>query len=122
MSYQGVEVSMDGQQHVPSAVGPMARSLESIITTTRAVISRNLWNMDAQLPPIPWAEDALEEFSEKPLVIGVMWDDGVVRVHPPIARVLEELVARLKNAGHEIVDWDTSLNAECIGIQVRPPT
>ncbi|KAK5045074.1 hypothetical protein LTR84_010222 [Exophiala bonariae] len=119
LSYQGVEVSTDGQQHVPSAVGPMARSLESIIVTTRAVISRNLWNMDAQLPPIPWAQDVLEDFSQKPLVIGVMLDDGIVRVHPPIARVFEELVSRLRKAGHEIVDWDTSLNAEYIAIQDR---
>jgi len=99
----------------------MARSLESIIITTKAIISQNLWNLDAQLPPIPWAQQVLEDFSKKPLVIGVMLDDGIVRVHPPIARVFEELVARLRRAGHEIVDWDTSLNAEYIAMQVSRP-
>lgn len=78
-----------------------------------------VWNLDAQLPPVPWAQDVLEDFSQRRLAIGVMLDDGVVKVHPPIARVFEEMVSRLRKAGHEIVEWDTSLNAECIGIMVR---
>ncbi|EXJ83636.1 hypothetical protein A1O1_07260 [Capronia coronata CBS 617.96] len=116
LSYQGVEVSTDGQQHVPSAVGPMARSLDSLIITTKAVINMGLWNLDALLPPVPWAQDVLDDFSQKRLVIGAMLDDGVVKVHPPIARVFEETVSRLRKAGHEIVEWDTSLNTECISI------
>lgn len=41
-------------------------------------------------------------------------DDGVVKVHPPIARALEELAVKLKSAGHEILVWDTSDHAACI--------
>ena len=118
MSYQGVEVSADGQQHVPSAVGPMARSLESLIITTKAVVSKNLWTMDSQLPPIPWAQNVFDDFSKRTLVIGLMLDDGTVRVHPPIARVFQELVEKLRTAGHEIVEWNSSLNADCVAIQV----
>jgi amidase len=59
------------------------------------------------------------DFSQRLLVIGIMPDDGVVRVHPPIKRVFEDAVAKLKGAGHEIVQWDTSLNAHCIAIMVR---
>jgi amidase len=118
MSYQGVEVSQDGQQHVPSAVGPMARSLSSLTLITRHVIEAALWNFDPQLPPIPWRADVFDTFSKKPLVIGAMLDDGVVRVHPPIERVFKEVVSKLQKAGHEIVEWDTSLNQECIAIMV----
>ena len=46
-----------------------------------------------------------------------MTDDGVVRPHPPITRVLEEAVAKLKCAGHDIVPWiPGSLHQECIEI------
>jgi amidase len=61
----------------------------------------------------------LEHFSSKSLVIGVVPDDGVVSVHPPIARVLRETTAKLQGAGHEIVQWDASLHSKCIAIMVR---
>ena len=118
MSYQGVEVSQDGQQHVPSAVGPMSRSLSSLTLITRLVIEAALWNSDPQLPPLPWRADVFDTFSKKRLVIGTMLDDGVIRVHPPIERVFKDIVSKLEAAGHEIVEWDTSLNQECIAIMV----
>jgi amidase len=121
MPYQGVSVSTEGQQHVPSAIGPMARSISSLSTVTKAVIEAKLWEFDAQLPPMPWKEDVYHEFTGRPLVIGIMPDDGVVKVHPPIERVFNETVAKLQQAGHEIVQWDTSLNAHCVGIMVSQP-
>lgn len=123
MSYRGVEVSIDGQNHVPSAVGPMARSLGALTAATKLVVDAKLWNRDPQLPPIPWREDVYEAHSTRPLVIGTILDDGVVKVHPPIERVFRDLVTKLKAAGHEVVEWDTSLNAGCIATMVsRPPT
>lgn len=119
MSYQGVAVSTEGQQHVPSAVGPMARSLSSLSLVTKAVIGSESWKSDPQLPPLPWKENEFQTFSHRPLVIGVLLDDGVVKVHPPVERVLKETVEKLINAGHEIVEWDASLHADCISIMVR---
>ena len=51
-------------------------------------------------------------------MIGVMPDDGVVKPLPPIARVFDETVSKLRATGHEIVDWSNSLNQTCIAIQV----
>ena len=35
-----------------------------------------------------------------------MWDDGVVKPHPPIARVMEDVVGKLKSSANiELVDW-----------------
>lgn len=121
MSYQGVEVSTEGQQHVPSAVGPMARSLSSLTLVTKAVIESEPWRTDAQLPPMPWRSEAFNDLANRPLVIGTMLDDGVVKVHPPVERVFHETVAKLKAAGHEIVEWDASLNASCIAIMASTP-
>ncbi|KAI6754709.1 hypothetical protein HG530_012461 [Fusarium avenaceum] len=114
MSYQGVGVTLDGQQHIPSSVGPMARSLTSITLVTKLVIEAELWTIDPQLPPIPWRDTIYQEFSSRPLVIGALLDDGLVKVHPPIERVFRDLVVKLQAAGHEIVEWNSSLNAKCI--------
>jgi hypothetical protein len=96
----------------------MARSLSSLSAVTKAVIETKLWKLDAQLPLMPWREDVYQEFTGRPLVVGIMPDDGVVKVHPPIERVFNETVAKLQEDGHEIVQWDTSLNAHCVGIMV----
>jgi amidase len=96
----------------------MARSLSSLTLVTKLVIEAAPWTMDPQLPPIPWRENVFQDFSTRLLVVGAMLDDGVVKVHPPIERVFCELVTKLKAAGHEVVEWDSSLNSKCIDIMV----
>ena len=94
----------------------MARSLSSLTSITRAVLDGQPWLQDPRVIPIPWRDSIFEEVQRRPLVIGVMYDDGVVRVHPPIERALKEMTERLKTAGHEIVEWDPSLHKESIAI------
>ncbi|KAH8651267.1 amidase signature domain-containing protein [Xylariales sp. PMI_506] len=116
MSYQGVKVSLDGQQHVPSSVGPMAKSLSSLTLVTKLVIEAAFWTMDPQIPPIPWRDHIFKDVSTRSLVIGAMLDDSVVKVHPPIERVFCELITKLKAAGHDVIEWDSSLHPKCIEI------
>lgn len=112
--YQGVPVSTEGQEHVPSSVGPMARDLASIRYITQLVANARPWDLDPRCVPLPWNDTAFQEIQERPLVIGLILDDGVVNVHPPIAHALQELSAALRSQGHEIVAWDTSDHAACI--------
>lgn len=119
MPYQGVPVSTEGQEHVPSAIGPMTRSLSSIITVTKAVIDAEPWHLDPRVVPMPWRDSIYEEVQTRPLVIGIMADDGVVRVHPPIERALLELSTKLKQAGHEVIEWEPTMHKECIEIMVN---
>lgn len=53
------------------------------------------------------------------MVIGLILDDGVVKVHPPIERALRELTTKLKTAGHEVLTWDTSDHLEYIQLMDR---
>lgn len=96
----------------------MTRSLSSLTHITRSVICASPWLHDPRVVPIPWREDVYTEIQSRPLVIGVLYDDGVVHPHPPITRVLKETVAKLEAAGHEIVEWEPSLHKECIAIMV----
>ncbi|EFQ35744.1 amidase [Colletotrichum graminicola] len=113
-SYEGVANSQDGQIQIPSAVGPMARTLNTLTLASKAVIEAEAWRLDPQIPPLPWRDDVFRQYSQKPLVIGVMVDNGIVKVHPPIERVFTEFCQKLEAAGHELVPWDTSLNVDCI--------
>ena len=97
----------------------MAKSLSTLTLATKAVIQAEAWRLDPQLPPLPWQEEIFQQFQQKSLVIGIMVDDGTVKVHPPIERVFTEVCKQLEAAGHELVPWDTSLNLNCIKLMVR---
>ena len=59
------------------------------------------WLKDVKCIPIPWRQ--IEP--KKKLKIAIMWDDGVVRPTPPVRRALKATAEKLKEAGHEVVDW-----------------
>lgn len=122
LPYQGVSVSTDGQEHVPSVIGPLSRDIGSLIAVTKAVIEKSPWDQDPKCCPVPWRSGLFLEARTRPLVIAVMRDDGVVRPHPSVSRVLEEVAAKLEQAGHELVPWEPgSLHQECIDIMVDRP-
>lgn len=50
-------------------------------------------------------------------MIGVLADDGVVRPHPPLTRVLQSTVELLRSAGHHIVEWNAQFHTDCIAVQ-----
>ncbi|KAK9796947.1 putative Amidase signature domain-containing protein [Seiridium cardinale] len=116
LPYTGVPVSTEGQEHVPSSIGPMARSLSSITYVMKNLADAKPWEHDARCAPIPWRNELYDSCLSRPLTIGVLLDDGVVRPHPPITRVLSSVVELLKGAGHDIIEWDASLHLEGIAV------
>jgi amidase len=91
-----------GQEAVKSVNGPMAKALEDITMYSKAVIDAKPWLVDPTMLPIPWQP---VEPKQK-LKIAVMWNDGICRPTPPVARALKETVQKLESVGHEVVDWD----------------
>lgn len=82
----------------------------------KSLIDAQPWEYDARCAPIPWRSENYDSYLSGPLTIGVLLDDGVVRPHPPITRVLKSAVDALKAAGHDIIEWDPSLHADCIAV------
>ncbi|KAI8628549.1 amidase [Xylariaceae sp. FL1651] len=114
LPYRGLPVSTEGQEHVPSSVGPMSRSLDTIHAVFKSLLDLKPWDFDARCTAIPWREDLYLQTLDRPLVIGVLFDDEVVRPHPPITRVLRSAIEALQGAGHYIVDWNAELHADCV--------
>lgn len=94
----------------------MARSLDIVHLAMKSLIDAKPWHLDSRCVPIPWREDLYQDATSRPLVIGVLRDDGVARPHPPVSRVLEEAVEALRSAGHTIVEWNADLHPECIQV------
>jgi Asp-tRNA(Asn)/Glu-tRNA(Gln) amidotransferase A subunit family amidase len=88
--------------------------MESLCYVSRLVANSQPWEFDSKCVPLPWNETAFQEVQTRPMVIGLILDDGVVKVHPPIERALRDLASKLKKKGHEIILWDTSDHYECV--------
>ena len=85
---------------VPPVAGPMARSLSSIEHFMQSLLDSNPWNIDPGCIPIPWRKELAAKPTGK-LRLGIVYDDGVVKPQPPIARAMREVAEKLKEAGHE---------------------
>ncbi|EOD50671.1 putative acetamidase protein [Neofusicoccum parvum UCRNP2] len=99
-----------GQEAIVPVIGPLSTSLEGVKVFTKTLIDAKPWLKQVDLIPMKWRYD--EEWlpkdaeGKKKLKVGVMWDDGVVKPHPPVLRAMKEVVDKLKAAGDvEVVEW-----------------
>lgn len=117
LPYRGVPVTQEGQEHVPSVIGPLGRSLSSITHVMQEVIKSKPWEKDGRCIPMSWREDIYNETLSRKLVIGILPDDGVVRPHPGVFRVVKEAAEKLRQNGHTIIDWNGDLHDKVIEAQ-----
>ncbi|KAI8931479.1 hypothetical protein NX059_011147 [Plenodomus lindquistii] len=109
LPYHGMANSMDGQNSILSVVGPLATNAASLRLLTQAILQQQPWDIDPAIHPIPWRSSASDDITSRQqsgnLVFAVYKTDSVVTPHPPVLRAIDETVAALKAAGHEVVEW-----------------
>ncbi|KAF3763258.1 hypothetical protein M406DRAFT_94271 [Cryphonectria parasitica EP155] len=93
-----------GQESIRGVAGPLAHSVEGLEIWMRSVLEQEPWEYETSLMPVPWRKDV--KLGKGEFVVGVLWDDGIVKPHPPILRALKHAVSRLKEAGVKVVDWE----------------
>lgn len=101
------ESARDQKYVVRPVAGPIATSLSSVELFMEAYASLQPWTVNPTILPIPWRVELAEQ-PRRPLRIAYIVDDGVVHPHPPIQRVVRDTVAKLRQCGHEVVEWDCS--------------
>ncbi|KAI0401086.1 amidase signature domain-containing protein [Xylaria palmicola] len=92
---------------VPSA-GPLASDLEAIRTFMKAIIDAKPSSYDATVIDTPWR--GLEHLPRRGLRLGLLPEDPLFPLHPPVRETLEKVVNILRSQGHEVVLLDA---AEC---------
>ncbi|CAF4103353.1 unnamed protein product [Rotaria socialis] len=107
-----------GQESVPSVVGPISRSLGNIRTILKAITESKTWLIDPKVHNIPWREEMFQfqEGQKNKLCFGVIRFDQHVHISPPVQRAIDTAISAVRIAGHEVVEWDTSDNLQCIEI------
>ncbi|KAI1160506.1 amidase signature domain-containing protein [Nemania serpens] len=105
----GWSATMAGSDHILGTIGPLSTSLEGVSLFCRTILRGRPWLKEPSLIPIPWrGEDQSGAKSKgRKLRVGVIWDDKVVRPHPPIRAALAQIVKELEKGDEvEIVNWD----------------
>lgn len=107
----------------PTTCALLSRTDDQILIITDRVneicLEAEPWSSDPGVVPLPWRQQSYEEVQSRKLTIGFIQDDNVVKVHPPIRRVLEDVARKLELAGHEIIPWNCSEHKEGIDLMVR---
>lgn len=104
----GMQHTMGGSEHIVGVVGPLSTTLGGIKLFMKTLIDAKPWLSEPSLVPFPWRDslDHLGSSGRAKLKIGVLWDDGVVKPHPPVLRALRGTVDKLKGVAEiEFVDW-----------------
>ncbi|KAJ5090528.1 hypothetical protein N7532_009212 [Penicillium argentinense] len=99
----GIHVAAAGQEDIHGVVGPMGpASIDDLELFQKAVIDQEPWEDETSLVPLPWKNAT----PKKDMTVAIMWDDGVVRPHPPVTRALRVAKEKLLAAGIKVVDWE----------------
>ncbi|KAH7400268.1 amidase signature domain-containing protein [Cadophora sp. MPI-SDFR-AT-0126] len=100
----GLSATMLGAEHIVPAVGPLSTSLKGCKLFIKTLIDNKPWSKEPSLLPFPWKSE--DFFKGRKMKVAVLWDDGVVKPHPPVTRALKQVVEKLKaNANVEVVEW-----------------
>ena len=99
---------MEGQETIPSVVGPMAHSASALTLFTKTVVASQPWLVDPKCQPLPWREQIFQSVlsgTSRKCKIGIMDWDGNILPHPPVRWAMKELETKLRAAGHEVIPW-----------------
>jgi amidase len=101
---------MAGADTVETVLGPLSTTLEGVKVFMKTVIDSEPWIEEPALIPIPWRSFVVPE--DRPLRIGVLWHDGIVRPHPPVTRALKQVTEALKGHNVDMVEVPPHLHDE----------
>ncbi|KAK4938223.1 hypothetical protein LTR10_021296 [Elasticomyces elasticus] len=86
---------------IPAVCGPMGHSMRDLILWHRVVRDAKPWLYDPSLVP----EQTKSDVSDRRPVVGVFFQSGGLKPHPPVIRAINEAVEKLKAAGFEIKEF-----------------
>ena len=112
---------MIGQESIQGTYGPIARSHRDLHLFMSVILASQPWIHDVSCVKIPWQMEEVSFKGGTTPKIGVMWDDGVVKLQPPMRRALQMAVDRIFNANFEVVEYQAYKAAENWDILVGYP-
>ena len=82
--------------------GPMGKSVDDLILIMKCLYGK-FTGLDPDVPPLHWDQKKYENSFGRKLRIGVVYDDPYCESFPAIRNVVQEVVTKMKEMGHEII-------------------
>ena len=102
----GSTYAMIGNEQIKGTFGPLSTSLYGLKILLKSVIDRAPWISEQELQPLAWKEWTEPFTTSRKLKVAVMWDDGIVKPHPPVTRALREVLDKLqRDPTIEVTEW-----------------
>ncbi|KAJ7675696.1 general amidase [Mycena polygramma] len=115
LPYYGAMNALEGQESISSVLGPMANSISGVKIFTKAVLDAQPWLKDPLVLRKGWSDDEyrlVHHGKGQQLCFAIMWDNGVVKPHPPLHRAMNITKKALEAAGHKVIDWEPHRHLE----------
>ncbi|KAH7887092.1 amidase signature domain-containing protein [Phlebopus sp. FC_14] len=109
LPYHGAANCLMGQESISSVLGPMATSISSLKLFTKALVDARPWDHDPLAIRKAWNEkeyELAEHGGGKEMCFAIMWDNKVVKPHPPLIRAMKMVKEALEREGHQVIDWE----------------
>jgi len=108
----GSGTSLPGQEFVRGQLGPMARTVEDLITLMRILDPVRASELDPRVPPLPFGDPAHLDVSG--MKIGYFWEDGILDPSAAVSRAVQRAVNALQEAGAVLVPFRPPLARDLI--------
>ncbi|KAL6720506.1 hypothetical protein ACLMJK_002430 [Lecanora helva] len=103
-----------GKVSLESAVGVIARGWDDVDLFSDVVERAKLWELDQEIMPGEWWRNiGIHGEQKQNVTIGVIWKDGVTEPLPPIRRVMEEVLQKLRSKGISVVEIEAPRFKDC---------
>lgn len=118
LSSRDIAETNPGQTAYRATLGFLSTSLDGLELMLKSVLSTQPWVRDPAVIPMPFRQDIFNSYLRRassdgaaalgrdPLKLGILWTDGVVRPHPPVARGVRSRIIRSEL--HIFIDGDYS--------------
>ncbi|KAG9313359.1 general amidase [Chiua virens] len=109
LPYHGAANTLMGQESISSVLGPMATSVSALKLFTKAIIDARPWDRDPLVVRKAWNEDEyrlVEHGGGERMCLAILWDNKVVKPHPPLIRAMQLVKGALEKEGHQVIDWE----------------
>jgi len=108
----GAVTSLPGQEFVRGQVGPLARTVEDLITLLGALDPRRASELDPRVPPLPLGGPGDARVAG--MKIGYFWEDGILSPSAAVSRAVQRAASALQDAGAVLVPFRPPLAREVI--------
>ncbi|KAB2573434.1 putative amidase [Lasiodiplodia theobromae] len=93
-----------GTDFMLACAGPISRDLKALEVLVRAVIDARPALYDSTAIDVPWRD--VSRLEKRKLRIGVVQEDPVFPLHPPVRNTMDEAVRVLRSKGNELIYLD----------------